>query len=119
MGADDSVPLVVWTYAEPVAIIIAASVPVLRHFLHKTPTPILHGALLARRGNSGVTPTHSFSPSADPGRHSRSWSISGGPLDTSIPLQSLHGRSSAIIRTDEVLVGAEENASQSVARELV
>jgi hypothetical protein len=112
-GADDTVPLVIWTFAEAVAIIIAASVPIFRFLVQKSTQPEARSRLLEGTGGAGLTPSFSFLSLVGLGRPTNTWSITGSPFDSSIPLESLGGGRNSILRTDEVLVGVEENAEIS------
>ena len=117
-GADDSVPLVVWTFAEPVAIIIAASVPVLRIFLYRAHRPGSQQDLLGPARSSWIPPSDSLPSSTRLGRQTHSWSISGARLDTSIPLQPLGTGGKYIMRTDEIRLVTEQNTTD-IARHSV
>lgn len=108
-SADDSVPLVIWTFAEPVVIIIAASVPIFRFFLQTPAQPDPRRRLLEENGGAALIRSYCFPPSARLGRGTNTWSITGGPFDTAIPLQLLSGGRDSIMRTDEIRIGVEEN----------
>ncbi|KAK4038345.1 hypothetical protein C8A01DRAFT_37732 [Parachaetomium inaequale] len=103
----DSVALVIWTFAEPVAIIVAASVPILRKLFEKPAQAALERELMGARGGRGIPPSNSFPPTAGLGRQTNTWNVTSGPFDSSIALQTLGARDS-ILRTDALDIRIEE-----------
>jgi hypothetical protein len=104
---DDTVALVIWTFAEPVAIIIAASIPVLRHLIEKPAQAAFERGLMGTRNGSGLPLDFAYPSSSRYERRAKIWSTGGNPTDTPIPLQTLGSRD-GILRTDEVQVNIEE-----------
>jgi hypothetical protein len=106
-GEDDSVALVIWTFTEPVAIIVAASVPILRKLFEKPAQAARERERMGARAGRGIPPSDSFPLTARLGGQANTCTITGGPLDSSIALQTLGARDS-IVRTDEVDIRIEE-----------
>ncbi|KAK3293078.1 uncharacterized protein B0H64DRAFT_476674 [Chaetomium fimeti] len=104
----DTVSLVIWTFAEPVAIIIAASIPVLRQLIEKPSEAAFERGLMGLRSGSGLPHNFSFPSSPRFGQEAKVWSSRSGPVGTFIPLQDL-GSMDAILRIDEVQVNNEES----------
>ncbi|KAH6847745.1 hypothetical protein B0I37DRAFT_150843 [Chaetomium sp. MPI-CAGE-AT-0009] len=105
----DTVALAIWIFAEPVAIIVAASIPLLRHLIEKPAQAAFERGIMGARGGSGLPHNLSLPPSARFGQRAKIWSSRSGPVGTFIALQTL-GSADAILRTDEVQVKVEENS---------
>ena len=84
IAKDDTVALVIWTFAEPVAIIIAASIPVLRHLIEKPAQAAFERGLMGTRSGSGLPLDFAYPSSSKYERRAKIWSTEEDPPNTCI-----------------------------------